>query len=391
MKAFAVWSNLRLVLTVLLALGFSGDALAQRGGERPPPTLIGDAVRNETASETAPVVGRFVALQGGPVAARIGGAVDHVLVEVGDKVEKGQPLIRIAQDRLKAERARRRALLNLASARISSAKASLRLAQQSAERLARLRRSAAFSEALLADKTREAERAAAQVKEAQADYARSKAELTLADVDLAYSDVRAPYAGVVTERQVDVGGFVPLGGPVVSLLGIEAMEIEAEAPTERMAGAKPGAIVMVRYAGVSAPVPVRAVIPRETGVSRTRPIRFGPLPPELAAVAVANASVTVDVPVSDAQTVLTVHKDAVIRRGQDPSVMLAVTGDEPGVYKAEMRTLTLGSAIGGRFVVLSGISAGDIVVVRGNEGLQPGQAFRLAVDKKGETAKGKKP
>ena len=74
---------------------------------------------------------------------------------------------------------------------------------------------------LLADKQREAERAAAQVKEAQADYARSKAELKLADVDLAYSDVRAPYAGVVMERHVDVGGFVPLGGPVVSLLGIE--------------------------------------------------------------------------------------------------------------------------------------------------------------------------
>ena len=210
-----MWSILRIALVLLLAVGFSGVADAQ-GRNRPPPTLVGDAVRQETASETAAVVGRFVALRGGPIAARIGGAVDEVLVGVGDRVEKDQTLIRIAQDRLKAERARRRALLNLASARISSAKASLRLAQQSANRLARLRKSAAFSEALLADKQREAERAAAQVKEAQADYARSKAELKLADVDLAYSDVRAPYAGVVMERHVDVGGFVPLGGPVVS-------------------------------------------------------------------------------------------------------------------------------------------------------------------------------
>lgn len=385
-----MWSILRIALVLLLAVGFSGVADAQ-GRNLPPPTLVGDAVRQETASETAAVVGRFVALRGGPIAARIGGAVDEVLVGVGDRVEKDQTLIRIAQDRLKAERARRRALLKLASARISSAKASLRLAQQSANRLARLRKSAAFSEALLADKQREAERAAAQVKEAQADYARSKAELKLADVDLAYSDVRAPYAGVVMERHVDVGGFVPLGGPVVSLLGVKAMEVEAEAPTERMGGATPGAIVTVRYNGVTAAVPVRAVIPRETGVSRTRPIRFGPLPPALAAVAVANASVTVDVPVAEAQSVLTVHKDAVIRRGKDPSVMVARASDEAGLYQAEPRTLRLGPAIGGRFGVLSGVGPGDIVVVRGNEGLRPGQPFKLAGDQAAGPPEGRKP
>lgn len=385
-----MWSILRIALVLLLAVGFSGVADAQ-GRNLPPPTLVGDAVRQETASETAAVVGRFVALRGGPIAARIGGAVDEVLVGVGDRVEKDQTLIRIAQDRLKAERARRRALLNLASARISSAKASLRLAQQSANRLARLRKSAAFSEALLADKQREAERAAAQVKEAQADYARSKAELKLADVDLAYSDVRAPYAGVIMERHVDVGGFVPLGGPVVSLLGVKAMEVEAEAPTERMGGATPGAIVTVRYNGVTAAVPVRAVIPKETGVSRTRPIRFGPLPPALAAVAVANASVTVDVPVAEAQSVLTVHKDAVIRRGKDPSVMVARASDEAGLYQAEPRTLRLGPAIGGRFGVLSGVGPGEIVVVRGNEGLRPGQPFKLAGDQAAGPPEGRKP
>lgn len=385
-----MWSILRIALVLLLAVGFSGVADAQ-GRNLPPPTLVGDAVRQETASETAAVVGRFVALRGGPIAARIGGAVDEVLVGVGDRVEKDQTLIRIAQDRLKAERARRRALLNLALARISSAKASLRLAQQSANRLARLRKSAAFSEALLADKQREAERAAAQVKEAQADYARSKAELKLADVDLAYSDVRAPYAGVIMERHVDVGGFVPLGGPVVSLLGVKAMEVEAEAPTERMGGATPGAIVTVRYNGVTAAVPVRAVIPRETGVSRTRPIRFGPLPPALAAVAVANASVTVDVPVAEAHSVLTVHKDAVIRRGKDPSVMVARASDEAGLYQAEPRTLRLGPAIGGRFGVLSGVGPGEIVVVRGNEGLRPGQPFKLAGDQAAGPPEGRKP
>ena len=101
--------------------------------------------------------------------------------------------------------------------------------------------------------------------------------------------------------------------------------------------------------------------------------------------------VTVDVPVAEAQSVLTVHKDAVIRRGKNPSVMVARASDEAGLYQAESRTLRLGPAIGGRFVVLSGVGPGDIVVVRGNEGLRPGQPFKLAGDEAAGPPEGRKP
>jgi len=364
-----------LLVPALVALAW--PAMAQKP---PVPTLIGDAVREETASETAEVVGRFIALRSGPIAARIAGAVDEVLVSVGDRVKEGQPLVRLALDRLVAEKDRRQALVNLAAARIRSANASLRLAQQSAARLAKLRNSAAFSEALLSDKQREAERAAAQVKEAEADFARARAELKLADVDLAYADVRAPYAGVVAERHVDVGGFVALGAPVVTLVGDEALEVEVEAPTDRMEGVVPNAMATVRYRGVTAPVPVRAVLPRETGVSRTRTVRFGPAPPDLASVAIANASVTVSIPVVAARTVLTLHKDAVLRRPNGGALVVVAkpSDDDPEVFQVEHRPVELGSAVGSRFIVLGGVRAGERVVIRGNESLRPGQTFKLA-------------
>lgn len=358
-----------------VALMTSGAAMAQNGP--PPPTLVGDAVRSASSGEMAAVVGRFVALRGGPISARVGGAVDDVMVGVGDRVKKGQPLVQLALDRLEAELKRRKALLSISTARIRSAKASLKLAEQSASRLSRLRKSAAFSEALLSDKQREAERAAAQVREAEADRGRAQAELKLAEVDLAYAAVRAPYDGVVTDKHVDVGGFVALGAPVVTMLGDRALEIEAEAPSDRMAGVRPGAIAKIAYGGVSADVPIRAVLPRETGVSRTRTVRFGPLPADLADVAVANAALNLRIPTTGDAPVLSVHKDAVLRRGPNPTVVVAkAMGD--GVFQAAIRPVRLGDAIGGRFIVLDGLQAGDVVVVRGNESLRPDQPFKLA-------------
>lgn len=368
-----------LAAALLLALTFVAvSAEAQQRRRPPPPMLVGDAVRMETASETAAVVGRFVSLRGGPVAARVNGAVDKVMVEVGDRVAEGDVLIVLASERLQAEHQRRRALVSLASARIRSAKASLRLAQQAARRLSRLKNSAAFSEARLSDRQREAERAAAQVREAEADYARARAELRLAEVDLAYGEVRAPYDGVVAERHVDVGGFVSMGAPAVTLVGDKALEVEAEAPSDRMGGVRPGAEATVSYRGVTASVSIRAVLPRETGVSRTRTVRFGPLPEQLAKVAIANAAVTVNIPVADAQSMATVHKDAIVRRAAGAFAVVAKpAGDKPGMYQAEMRRVRLGSAIGRRFTVLEGVAPGDVVVIRGNETLRPGQPFRL--------------
>ncbi len=376
--------GLQCLRVVALACAFSVSYAAAEAQQRsqPLPTLIGDEIRSETATEMSAVVGRFVSLRGGPVAARVGGAIDNVYVDVGDRVTAGQPMVGLDQSRLVAERDRRRAMLALASAKIGSAKASLRLASQAASRLARLRNSAAFSEALLSDKQREAERAAAEVKEAEADYARAAAELKVAELELDFGAVKAPYDGVVAERHVDVGAYVSLGAPVVTLVGDKALEIEAEAPTDRMAGVKPGALAEVSYGGVAAKAPVRAVLPRETGVSRTLTVRFGPLPAELEAVAIANAAVTVDIPATGGQSVVTVHKDAIVRRPSGPIVVVAApAGGAADVYQADMREVRLGPAVGQRLVVFDGVAPGEAAVIRGNETLRPGQRFKLAARK----------
>jgi len=91
-----------------------------------------------------------------------------------------------------------------------------------------------------------------------------------------------------------------------------------------------------------------------------------------------NESVTVAVPIGASRTVVSVHKDAIVHRGQNTIVFVVVGAKAvkpPMVMgKAVPRPVKLGDAVGGRFVVLGGIKPGDIVVVRGNERLRPGQA-----------------
>jgi len=77
------------------------------------------------------------------------------------------------------------------------------------------------------------------------------------------------------------------------------------------------------------------------------------------------------VPVAAQRTVVTVHKDAIIRRQGKDIVYVAKEG------VAEARPIEIGESLGGRVEVLSGLEEGESVVVRGNERLQPGAKIRI--------------
>jgi hypothetical protein len=111
---------------------------------------------------------------------------------------------------------------------------------------------------------------------------------------------------------------------------------------------------------------VRAVIPQENAMSRTRAVRFTPQFDPRVVNAASGASATVRVPVGAARDVLTVHKDAVIEQGG----YYVYVVDEG---KALRKRVQLGESAGGRFIVLEGLEAGMLAVTRGNERLRPGQ------------------
>jgi RND family efflux transporter MFP subunit len=330
--------------------------------------VVVDRVVAEAAHQNVPVIGRFIARQSGPVAARISGPVAEYKVEVGDRVAKGDVLAVLVKDSLKWERELRAAELNRYQAAVKSAGETLKLRQQELNRLEGLRKSAAFSQARLDDKRQEVAVANSQLAVARGQLESAKASLQLAEINLAYADITAPYDGVVSRRHTESGAFVNLGDPLVTLINDTALEIEADVPARNVGGLVPGVAVPAEMgAGLKFNAAVRAVVPDENPQTRTRTARFLPqdLPPD-AGIA-ANQSVTLKVPASRAGTVVTVHKDAVLNRLGKTVVFLHQDG------KALVRPVRLGDAVGSRLIVEGGLAAGDLVVVRGNERLRPGQ------------------
>ncbi len=353
---------------VVLIFAVAAPAAAQKKQA----TLVAvDAVLSEPLSQTVPVIGRLVARRAGVVAARTGGAVDEVRVDVGDRVKKGQVVATLVKDVLQWERNLRAAEVAQAQAVVKTAGTRIDLLRQELKRLDRLRQSAAFSQARRDDKRLEVATAESLAGEAAAALKRAHANLRLAKIYLYNADIRSPYAGVVTRRHTESGAFVKAGDPVVMLIDDGTLEIEADVPAKRIGGLLPGTEITYRFTtGPPLPATVRAVVPEENPLTRTRMVRFtadfNNGVPNLA----ASQSVTLLLPAGAKRIVVTVHKDAVlIRKGR--TLVFVV---EDGV--ARMRPVDLAEAVGGRFEVVRGLKPGELAVVRGNERLRPEQKVR---------------
>ena len=352
-----------LIAALIVAVAGPPTARAQQDGA----LVRVDRVASEPMSQTVPVLGRLVPRQAGVVSARVDAPVDSVLVEVGDRVTAGQVIAILNAAKLSARRDIAAGELRVTQAGLTTAKAQLTLAGQELERLERLKTSAAFSQARYDDVRQNAVIAGAQVAEAQAKIASAQADLELAEINLADSEIPAPYDGVVTQRLTEAGSYVRIGEPLVRLVADGSLEIEADVPFQRISGLAPGTRVRLTLDdGSTHDAVVRALVPEENPLTRTRAVRFvtdfGPTEQPLA----ADQSVTVHVPVGAPRRILSVHKDAIIKRGETSMVFVAKDNT------AEARQVTLGEAVGGRYEVLAGLEEGELVVVRGNERLRPG-------------------
>jgi RND family efflux transporter MFP subunit len=355
---------------VCLAPGFTASA------QEPQDALVTvDPVIRQSFSRTVPILGRLVARRSGTVASRVSGAVSEVDVQVGDRVTRGQriALIDAEPQRLQkqlAENQRREA-----EARIATARAQLDLASQEVQRLSTLKSSAAISQAAIDDANQQQNIAFARVREAEAAVSSADAQIRLAELELGYARITAPFDGTVTEKLTELGSYLQRGQAVVHLVSDRSLELEADIPAVRLGAIAPGLVVDISFEdGSRHQATVRAVVPEENPRTRTRRVRFT-LGPDLATRALAvEQSVTVLVPAGESREIRSVHKDGVIRRGPESIVYVVVEG------QAQPRPIRLGDPVGNRLEVLEGLEEGERVVIRGNERLQPGQPVAVAGD-----------
>lgn len=175
------------------------------------------------------VTGRIVPRREASVSARANGNIREFLVDVGDRVKKGQVMARL--DPTNAAIA-----LEQARAARAMAEAAFENAKQGLERARALHQSGGVAQAQL-----DAAETGYQQAEAALEQARA-AEKAAAQMLYDHA-VRAPFDGLVTARQVSVGEFVAVGVPVFRLVDTDDLEVVLPVPETVVDAVQPGSEV----------------------------------------------------------------------------------------------------------------------------------------------------
>ncbi|MGI9380341.1 MAG: efflux RND transporter periplasmic adaptor subunit, partial [Methyloligellaceae bacterium] len=298
--------------------GKPGGKRSPRGGN-PPASVEVDAVIEENVSQTFPIIGRLVSRQVGTIASEVAGSVRELKADIGDRLKKNEVIATVDPSRLESERSRLMAIVEQRKANMATAQAELDKVMQEAKRVTDLkaRSSAAFSRARYEDIEQDVAARRSALIERRAQLQEAEANLQTNRIDLNDTNIIAPFDGVITEKHIEVGTYLKVGDQIVTLLNDSNIEVEAEVPTDQIYGLRNGVGVKVILDDDTVhSARVRAVIPQENLRTRTRAVRFTPEFGKLKKALATDQSVTVNIPL-EANVAVTVHKDAIIRRGRN--------------------------------------------------------------------------
>ena len=227
------------VLAVLGLAGCKGDDKAGAEQNAPPPVLLGPeniAIVQETTLATGPIIsGSLTAVREAEVRAETSGPVRESRVEAGQRVKAGAVLARLDDTAL------RDAFLS-ARAAFRSAEVTMADARRDLERDERLHQAGAVSERTL-------EQSRTRVATAEAALADAQARLASAREQLDKTTVRAPFAGVVSEREVSAGDVVQSGTLLYTIIDPTTMQLEATVPADQLQSLKVGTPVEFTVSG----------------------------------------------------------------------------------------------------------------------------------------------
>ena len=199
-------------LTLLILPLFSASLIADEL------TLETSLVERSVAPRERILDGTVEAVHQATMSAQTAGRIAEVFFDVDDYVQAGEAIVRFTNVEQQSALRAARAALNEAQARASQAEEEFRRVAGLFEAESASRRE--YDQALAA---RDAARARVDAAESSVDAAEQQFEYTL---------VRAPYAGIVTERHVEVGEAVGVGQPLMSGLSLEALRVVVDLPQQ---------------------------------------------------------------------------------------------------------------------------------------------------------------
>ena len=280
----------------------------------------------------------------------------------GDRVRQGDVLVRFEIPTSAAEVQRQQAEVSRAQAALANAMS------------ARTRAGELFDRGVAARK--EVEETTRALAETEAALAQARASLASAVTVAGRAIVRATFDGVVAKRLHNAGDLVEptASDAVLRVIDLRRLEVVASVPLADASRVRAGAPASLALASND----TRDVALKVLAAPAVVDAGTATIPVRLAFAAAAHipvgTPVQVDIQAEEHSDVVLVPAAAIVREGEETAIFVAKDG------KAQRHPITIGLADGTHVEILSGLNAGELVIVDGQAGLPDGAAITLITD-----------
>jgi len=333
----------------LLTFAFIGAEAQDDAGQMPPAQVEVATAEVRLLAPEMDVSGTVISVNDSRIASEIEGPLIWI-AKVGTALNKGDVIARIDARLLKINHRR-------AEANVARLKADLIFRDQEVLRFEALAEKDNTSISRLQEVIARREMLRQDVIEAEANLEKTAG-------DLERTEIRAPFPGHMVERLANNGEYLNAGSDVARLVDTQDVEIAMAAPIAIADYLEEGATVTAYDSRKSRNLPIRTIVPVGDGISRMMEIRLSLQPGEW----VIGAPVKTKLPKGVAIRSVAVPRDALILKGARAYIFKIGADMKAERIRADLRgTVGLWVAAGDK------IKAGDKVVVRGGERLEPGQ------------------
>lgn len=336
-------------LILLFLASLAALAGTARGQGAPPASVRVSEARVAELAPTMEVPGTIASRQDARIAAEVSGRIVE-LADIGEQFEEGQILARIDDTQLRLRASELESEVSRATQRIG-------FLEREDRRLQRLAAQNVAAESQL-DQTR------SDLAVARDDRRIAAARLAQTRDQLARTEVRAPFDGLVAERFLVPGEHVSVGNVIARLINPASIEVIARAPLSAVSFVATGDELKLVSRRGGATGLVRTLVPVGDPRSHMFELRLD-IPADQWRV---GETVRVIVPTQARQALLAVPRDALVLR-RDGTTVYRIADDNT----AERISVTTGVSSDGLVAVSGDLKAGDKVIVRGAERLRPGQ------------------
>jgi membrane fusion protein, multidrug efflux system len=365
----------------LVAIAVSAVLLAGCGGgdeqqhAPPPPEVAVQTVSKEPMPLDLTYTARTVGSREVEVRARVGGIVLKRRFQEGGAVKQGQPLFLIDPEPVRAR-------LASARAEVAVAKARLEEARRQRDRVLPLFEKNAVSQS-------RRDEAVSGFEVAEASHAAAESAMRMAQLDLEYTDVRAPISGLSSREVLSEGSLVSTeqgSSLLTKIVQVDPLYIEFSVPEAEAAmiraslapankASAPTAKLLLE-SGQEYPVTAKVTfvdnaVDINSGTVRVRAVLDNP-----EAQLIPGQFIRARVEGVQLSNVVSVPRKAVMSSAQGQFIWL-VNGEE----KVEFRPVRLGRSMGNNIIVTEGLAPGDRYIVEGVLKVQPGiQVSAVSMD-----------